>query len=200
MGLHILYPEKDLLIFPERRVSYAKMAGKSLLLARSLQGSGIQSGDHIGILAPNLIEVIELLFAIALCDVVAVFINARYKTHELSYVIENTDIKLLFSTNRIEDYVDFPELLYESLEGLNRRVDPSLPLQLDAAPKLKKVVLLDEAEKPGLMSFSQFINYANEITEHEAWNRRQQVKLSNPCIYDVHLRNDRTPQRLSPES
>ena len=176
------WPDKEVLVFPHKRLTYSELANRSKYLARSLRGSGIRSGDHVGILAPNLIEVIELLFAIALCDAVAVLINARYKTSELAYVIENADLKLLFSANSIEDYVDFPELLYDSLHGLKDTVDTSLPLQLESAPLLEKIVLLENVEKPGLISFSTFESGANQISDHEMWQQRHQVKLSNSCM------------------
>ena len=107
------WPEHQALVFPQERLSYAQLAERVLNRARALQSIGIQQGDHVGILSPNLIEVVELLFAIALSGAVAVMINARYKTTELAYVIENADLKLLFTTNRIADYVNFADLLYE---------------------------------------------------------------------------------------
>jgi acyl-CoA synthetase (AMP-forming)/AMP-acid ligase II len=182
LGAAERWPDNEVIIFPDRRLTYSELANRSIILARALQGSGIQSGEHVGILAPNLIEVIELLFAIALCDAVTVLINARYKTSELSYVIENADIKLLFSANRIDDYVDFPELLYESLDGLKDSTDISASLQLDAAPVLEKIVLLENIERPGLMPFDQFEIYAERVADDAMWLRRQQVKLNQPCI------------------
>ncbi len=68
---------------------------------------------------------VELLFAIALSGAVVVLINARYKTTELTYVVENADLKFLFTTDRIADYVNFVELLYGALPGLEAAEDPA---------------------------------------------------------------------------
>ena len=78
------WPNEEALVFPDQRLSYAQLAQRAKETARALQGMGIQPGDHVGILAPNLVEVVEILFAIALSGAVAVLVNARYKTTELA--------------------------------------------------------------------------------------------------------------------
>lgn len=175
------WPDNEVLVFPDRRLTYAQLAERAQYKARSLQGMGVRPGDHIGILSPNLIEVIELLFAIALSDAIAVMINARYKTSELTYVIENADLKYLFTTNRIADYVSFVDLLYAALPGLNQVAD-AYSLNLDSAPLLRNIVMLEESAEPGLLSSSQFEAFAEKMTSDQAWHRRSRVKLNSPCI------------------
>lgn len=175
------WPDKEALVFPGERLTYAELAERARAQARALQGMGVQPGDHVGILAPNLVELVTLLFAIALSGAVAVLVNARYKTAELAYVIENADLKLLFTTNRIADYVDFVGLLYEALPGLEG-ADDALALDLESAPLLQSVVMMEENERPGLVSFSHFEEFASETDPEQALARRAQVKLSEPCI------------------
>jgi hypothetical protein len=114
---------------------------------------------------------VDLLFAIALSGAVAVMVNARYKTTELAYVIENADLKLLFTTNRIADYVSFADLLYESLPGLESGGDP-LSLRLESAPLLGSVIMMEDPGQDGIVSFSQFMDHAENITPGQAWQRR----------------------------
>jgi len=52
-----------------------------------LLGMGVKPGSHVGVLVPNVIDTAEWIFATALTGVVAVMINARYKAHELAYVV-----------------------------------------------------------------------------------------------------------------
>jgi acyl-CoA synthetase (AMP-forming)/AMP-acid ligase II len=174
-------PDHEVLVLGTGRLTYAQLAARAQRTARALQGAGIGPGDHVGILAPNLVEVIELLFATALSGAVAVLINARYKAAELAYVVANADLKLLFTTRRIADYVDFVELLYDALPGL-RGADATLGLALAAAPRLGKVVLMEDGEAEGLVSWSQFAACAQRVDEEQAWLRRSQVALGQPCI------------------
>ena len=115
------WPAREVLVFPGERLTYAALAQRALHRARALQALGVEPGDHVGILAPNLVEVIELLFACALSGAVAVLVNARYKSMELAYVVENADLKLLFTTRRTAGHVDFIGLLHDSAAGRWRR-------------------------------------------------------------------------------
>jgi fatty-acyl-CoA synthase len=175
------WPDNEVLVFPSERLTYAQLAQRAKEKARALQGMGVQPGDHVGILAPNLVEVVELLFAIALSGAVAVLVNARYKTTELAYVIENADLKVLFTTNRIADYVSFVDLLYEALPGLETASDP-LALDLDSAPLLRSVIMMEDSGQDGVVSWQHFQAFADKTDPEEMWRRRSQVALSDPCI------------------
>ncbi len=175
------WPGQEALVFPQERLSYALLAERAQHRARALQGMGVQPGDHVGILSPNLVEVVELLFAIALSGAVAVMINARYKTTELTYVIENADLKFLFTTNRIADYVNFIDLLYAALPGLDTADDPA-SLGLPAAPLLRSVIMMEQANNAGVLPWQRFLSYADDTVPEQAWRRRSQVALKHPCI------------------
>lgn len=168
-------------MFPDERLTYAQLAERAKNRARALQGLGIQPGDHVGILSPNLVEMAELLFAIALSGAVAVLINARYKTTELAYVIENADLKLLFTTDRIADYVNFVELLDRTLPGLGT-ADAPLSLKLGSAPLLRSVIMMEEAQHTGVLTWAQFTAFADNVEPDEMWQRRSQIALRDPCI------------------
>lgn len=175
------WPDNEVLVFPGERVTYTQLAERAQDKARSLQGMGIQPGDHVGILAPNMVEVVELLFAIALSNAVAVLINARYKTTELAYVIQNADLKLLFTTDRIADYVNFIELLYQVLPGLKTANHP-LELDLDSAPLLRSIIMMEASEKTGVVSFNQFETFAERVDLEQIWYCRSLAELNGLCI------------------
>lgn len=175
------WPDREVLVFPGERLTYAELARRALERARALQGMGIQAGDHVGILAPNLVEVIELMFGCALSGAVAVLVNARYKATELAYVVENADLRLLFTTRRTAGHVDYVELLHTALPGLRESADPAA-LALEAAPWLRSVVLMEPAAPAGLVDWEQFRAAAGKISDEQLWRRRGAVELRQPCI------------------
>jgi acyl-CoA synthetase (AMP-forming)/AMP-acid ligase II len=175
------WPGRELLVLGSERLTYGQLSARAQRTARALQGMGVRPGDHLGILAPNLVEVIELLFASALSGAVAVLINARYKVEELRYVIANGDLRLLFTTRRIANYVDFVDLLYGALPGLRETGSP-LALTLEATPRLQSVVLMEDSVSPGLVSWPQFDAHAEHIDATQAGSRRSAVALREPCI------------------
>ncbi len=175
------HPGSPALIFPDRRMSYAQLAERALLRARSLQALGVKPHDHVGLLLPTSFEFAEFLFAIALCGAVAVPLNARYKHNELAYVIENGDLVALVTTDRIADHVNFVERLSQALPGLAQASDPS-QLSLAAAPRLRNLVLLGETPKPGFLAQRDFEALAADSPEERVHESRLRVRLRDVAI------------------
>ncbi|MDI9948765.1 class I adenylate-forming enzyme family protein [Rhodococcus sp. IEGM 1305] len=145
-GAH-LCPDRDLIVFPEARFTYAQVLDGAMAVARGLLAMGVGSGDHVALLAPNGIEFVEGLFGSALIGAVVVPLNARHKAKELGYIIENADITALLTVSGPDDYVDFVQVLHEALPSLAAAA--SGDLDLPEAPRLRRAVLLKGTERPG---------------------------------------------------
>lgn len=175
------YPDSPALIFPDRRMTYAQLAERALLRARSLQALGVKPHEHVGLLLPTSFEFAEFLFAIALCGAVAVPLNARYKHNELAYVIENGDLVALVTTDRIADHVNFVERLSLALPGLVEAGD-SRQLALGAAPRLRNLILLGETPRPGFLAQRDFEALASDSAEDRVHESRLRVRLRDVAI------------------
>jgi fatty-acyl-CoA synthase/long-chain acyl-CoA synthetase len=116
------YPDTPALVFPDSQYTYRELAARALLRARSLQALGVKPRDHVGILMHTCPAFVEIFFAAALCGAVVVPINARYRSNELAYVIENGDIATLVTTDAIAEQVSFVERLSGALPGLKSPV------------------------------------------------------------------------------
>ena len=175
------WPDADALVFPEDRRTYRQLLSAAVFRARSLRGMGVSAGDHVGILMPNLIEFIEVLFGIELIGAVAVPINARYKESELGYVIENAEIDILVTTDVIEEHVDFVDLLHRSVSGLSSADDP-LRLRLTAAPRLRAVVVHGNSRPSGMVPWGDFEAAADDVDVSEIETLRSRVAVRDICI------------------
>lgn len=144
-------PDRDLIVLPETRRTYRQTLESATDLARGLIGLGVQPGDKVGLLASNGIEFVESFFAVELIGAVIVPLNARHKAHELGYIIENAELKVVMTTAYSDAYVDFSEVLRGALPALGTSVD-ALPLELPEAPDLRALVLLNDAERQGFLS------------------------------------------------
>ena len=183
------------IIFPDRRSSYGELSQAAYTHARCLHALGIGPGDHVGILMANCIEYLELVAGCAFLGAIAVPINARYKPSELSYVVENADLKSLVTSDLIEDYADFAQLLHEALPGLRDTSDP-LNLDLPGAPKLASVVMLGQSRPSGFVSQQQYSELAGTISVAEVERLRVGRRTRSPSHHDVHLRHDSASERL----
>jgi fatty-acyl-CoA synthase len=174
------WPGHDAIVFPEVRCSYAELALRARDHARSLIASGIRHGDHVGILMPNWMPFVELVLGCALAGVVAVPINARFKSRELGYVIENADLVALFTTDHASEYADFADALHLAFPDLGRQADP-WHLRLAEAPKLRSIVMFGE-RAPGFVAGEDFAALGAEVDTAEVDLRRVRTRLRAPCI------------------
>jgi acyl-CoA synthetase (AMP-forming)/AMP-acid ligase II len=152
-------PDRDAIVFPGERHTYAEVLERATHVTRGLTALGVRAGDHVGLLAPNGIEYVEALFGIALLGGIAVPLNARHKSAELGYIAANADLVALLATASVGDYVDFTEVLRSALPSLGEAADPAR-LNLPEAPHLRSAVLLRGEDSPGFLARSAFDDLA----------------------------------------
>ncbi len=123
-------------------------------------------GDRIGVFMPNCVEFFVVHFAIQLLGAITVTINARYKSHELEYAVGFSDIRLLFTTDRIDEHVNFGDLLWETLPDLSegRR---NGRLQLASAPRLENIILVGNSERAPFVSLQAFTAEGSGVSDAE---------------------------------
>lgn len=170
------YPETKALVFPDSEHSYAKLAARSLLRARSLQAMGVKPRDHVGILMHTCPDFVEIFFAAALCGAVVVPINARYRAAELGYVLDNGDIATLITTDAIAEQVSFVDRLNSALPDLGAQRDPRR-LNVAGAPKLRNIVLLGQSAPPGFVTQGDFDSSAETVDERSVHVARLGVRV-----------------------
>jgi acyl-CoA synthetase (AMP-forming)/AMP-acid ligase II len=156
------YPGSDALVFEKQKLTYSELAARAMRHARSLQALGVKPRDHVGLLLPSSVDFVEFLFAIALCGAVTVPVNARYRSHELSYVIENGDLVTLITTSDVPDQVDFVSRIKTALPNLADQKNPLL-LSLPEAPRLRNIVLLGRKSLPGYVGQKAFVKQGGAI-------------------------------------
>ncbi|MEP6666261.1 MAG: AMP-binding protein [Nocardioidaceae bacterium] len=85
-----------------RRWTYSEFDADVNALARGLLASGIEPGDRVGIWAPNCAEWTLTQYATAKIGAILVNINPAYRTHELSYAVNQSGVKLLISATEFK--------------------------------------------------------------------------------------------------
>lgn len=175
------HAQRDVLIFPESRHSYASFVEAGYRRARSLYAHGIRAGDHVGILMANCPQYMELLMGCMFLGAIAVPMNARYKASELAYVVENADLKLLVTSDLIADHADFGQLLANAFTDLADQADPQ-NLNLADAPLLRHLVMLGTETPAGFISEQGFDAAAAAAEDDDVDALRVRVQLSDPAI------------------
>jgi len=128
------FPDREAIVsLPQnRRLNYNELSNAVDELARGLISLGFKTGDRIGICSTNNIEWLLVQLATARIGVILVNINPAYRTRELSYALQQSEVQGLFVIPgfRSSDYLSMLQALISELaEGdteITSRVFPHL--------------------------------------------------------------------------
>lgn len=169
------YPDKDAVVYMEKdlRYSYKQFQETCNQAAKGLMSLGIQKGEHIAIWATNVPEWVITQFASAKMGAVLVTVNTSYRTHELEYLLRQSDSTtlLLIDGYRGTSYTD---IVYEICPEL-KEAKPG-QLQSQRLPKLKNVIYLGEETQPGMFNWSDLLARASSISDSQLSECQAQLK------------------------
>jgi fatty-acyl-CoA synthase len=150
------HPDHDFLVYADRnlRFTYAEFDRRVDELAKGFLAMGLKKGDHVGIWATNVPDWNTVLFACARLGLVFVTVNTGYKTHELEYVLKQSDMVCLCVIDgwRDSDYVSMVNELVPELKTAQRG-----HLNSEKFPCLKYVVYVGQQKHRGMYSFSELL-------------------------------------------
>jgi fatty-acyl-CoA synthase len=120
------YSEREALVdrASGRRWTWSQLDADVDALARGLMGAGLQAGDRVGIWAPNCAEWTLVQFATAKIGAILVNVNPSYRTHEFSYAVNQSGMKLLVAATsfKTSDYKSMVEATDDETPTLQRTV------------------------------------------------------------------------------
>ena len=90
-----VWPGKVAVIYGSQRLTYAELAAEAARVAGALRASGVEPGDRVAYLMPNLPEMLIAHFAVPLAGGVLVAINTRLTAEEMSYILRHSGAKIL---------------------------------------------------------------------------------------------------------
>lgn len=101
----LLFPDKEVFIYGERRTTFSVFNNRVNRLIHALQSMNVKKGDRIGILSWNCLECTEINAAAMKGGFVVVPFNPRLQVNELDYVINDSEIKVLFTGKELIETV-----------------------------------------------------------------------------------------------
>jgi len=173
-------PDRAAVILPYRRKTYVEIRDRAIQHALCLQQLGVGPGDHVGLLLPTGMDFVELMFAISLLGAVTVPVNARYQPPELAYVAENADLRVLLTTDKIAEAVNFVDRLNQAFPQLAH--SDADQLHLDDAPLLRNVVLFGSSSADGMLSQTQFEARVGNGDLERLHMDRLQIRLGSTAL------------------
>ncbi|WP_371596587.1 acyl--CoA ligase family protein [Streptomyces sp. NBC_00564] len=90
-----VWPDKPGIVYGNRSLSYGELATQATRVAQALRASGVQDGDRVAYLMPNLPEMLVAHFAVPLARAVLVAVNTRLSAEEIAYILDHSGAKVL---------------------------------------------------------------------------------------------------------
>lgn len=113
-----IVPDRLAMIFEDKRISYESLQERVNRLADAFANLGVEAGDRVATIQVNCNEHIEIYFATAKLGAIYVPINFRVRNEELSFMLRDSEPKVLLAGGRYYDLVDSVAGSVDSLTSL----------------------------------------------------------------------------------
>jgi fatty-acyl-CoA synthase len=110
-----VFADREAVVYGERRMTYTQLSEEVTRVAHALRACGVNPGDRVAYLMPNIPEMLVAQFAVPLAGGVLVAINTRLAPPEVKYILEHSGATVLVVDAALHDRVesvlgDLPEL------------------------------------------------------------------------------------------
>jgi fatty-acyl-CoA synthase len=161
-------PGREAIVAADRRITYADLARQARRYARAFLALGIGKDDKIALWLPGRPEWLFAQHGAALIGAVIVALNTRYRAHELTYLLEQSEATTLILTDHLGP-VDFLETLGAVLPGLGDTVPGEL--DLPQFPRLRRVIVDADDPYPGCLRLADALDVADDPALEAALDR-----------------------------
>ncbi|MBP7765608.1 MAG: AMP-binding protein [Syntrophaceae bacterium] len=184
------FPEHPALIAPQFQIrqTYRELYERCRQTAKGLMALGVQKGDHVSVWTTNIPEWVYLQAALGMIGGVLVTINTNYQSHELQYILKQSDTTTLFL---IEAYRDTS--FYDTARRVLPELDahPAGKLASANLPLLKNVVYIGpRPETPGMFHFADMIERGRSVSDAEL--DRRMASLSPDDVINMQYTSGTT--------
>lgn len=157
-------PDHDFMVYTDRgiRFSYKQFNERVDNLAKGLLYLGLKHGDHLGIWATNVPDWLTFQFAAAKIGVVTVTVNTGYKTHELEYLLKDSDLDVLCLIDFWKDsnYIDMVYQLAPELKEQERGYFKS-----EKFPHLKNLIYIGPEKHRGMYNTQEIMLLGRQVDD-----------------------------------
>lgn len=100
------YPDQIAVRCGDRAVDYATFAGRSARLGQALRGFGLHTGDRVGIVQRNGVELLETVYGALMAGLVVVPVNMRLHPREIAFIGRDSGWRALVHTAEFNSGLD----------------------------------------------------------------------------------------------
>lgn len=155
------YPDQEAYVSDTGRVTWRQVEHTARELAKGMLSVGVRKGDHVAVWVPNHTEWALAWLAAAHIGAAVIPVNTRYKTEEVSYILRQSDARVLIMVDHFLE-IDYLGMLRQMCPDLGKERQPNR----QQFPALETVVILGESQS-GSMSWKDLLASGQMISDAE---------------------------------
>ena len=155
-------PDQDCIVLSDERASYRELYERSLQVAKALSALGITKGERVGILMANSVDFVASLVGASFIGAVPMLYNGRFKSREIAHVTLDASIKVILTSDRIEEHVNYGDLLRSAIPELDHQSDLQ-KLEISEMPELQTAVMFGATQHKGFVSENDFLSLGMQL-------------------------------------
>jgi fatty-acyl-CoA synthase len=141
-----VFPDKVAVVHGERRISYREFEERVNRLGSALARAGVQPGDRIAFLAPNIPALLEAHYGVPAAGAILVAINTRLSGGEVAYILEHSGARMIFVDHELEHLVEGTSLPTIRIDDTGAAGDPYEDFLATGSPEYFEVPVQDEEQ------------------------------------------------------
>ena len=157
-------PDDIAIVFEKQNITYKELNKKANQVANYLRKRGIKQNDIIGIMLPRSFELIISILGVLKSGACYIPIDPTYPEKRVQYMLENSNAKLLITSNELYDNMDFEDKIhinddeingqnYQNLKNINTPEDMSYIIYTSGSTGLPKGVILKHESLSNLCAY-----------------------------------------------
>ena len=169
------FPAEEALVCPEVgiRQTYSEFLDACIKVARGFMAIGVKKGDHVSVWTTNVPEWVYMQCGLGMIGAVLVTVNTNYKSHELEYILNQSDSTTLVLVEGYRDtnFFDIANTVIPELKDARPGEISSQRL-----PSLKNVVYIGTRQDvPGMFRFEEVVNLGDSVSDDELREREKGI-------------------------
>ncbi|KAF5305882.1 hypothetical protein FQA39_LY09121 [Lamprigera yunnana] len=165
-------------VYDNRKITFDEILSNADKLAVGILNMGLNTGDRIGLWAPNVIEWVVTLAAAARAGLIVVALNPTYQGKELEYSIKKVGMKALVCFDAYKN-LKFYETLCEVIPDI-ASYEPG-QIQSPNVPSLKSVITISDSTLSGTYNYKGVLENANNSDVKNIKKMQDKIKIDSPA-------------------
>lgn len=168
------FPDNDCVVYVDRdfRLTYRQFGEVVDRMAKGLMGLGLKRGDKLAVWATNVPYWVVMQFATAKAGVILLTVNTHYRTHELEYLLKQSETENLMLIEAFRDN-DYMNMVYELIPELKSQERGYL--KSERFPYLKRVFFMGQEKHRGMYSIPEVMAMGAMVSDEEYEARQAEL-------------------------